>query len=174
MALMPLALSSSRRSRTGRFVRAADRPEVPTPLRGLRRRAGMSVRDTQAHLARAVRGRGRPRPDLKGHRRRARRRARVAGPAARGPLPDPLPRCADRESQRRRRRPQQGPLRRDRRQTSRAAGRARLWFQSSEGAKFWLAVLNELKAARRPRRADLLRRRPQRLSGSDRGDPGST
>ena len=44
-----------------------------------------------------------------------------------------------------------------------------LWFQSSEGAKFWLAGPQRAEAARRPRRAHLLRRRPQGLPRGDRG-----
>ena len=44
-----------------------------------------------------------------------------------------------------------------------------MWFQETEGAKFWLQVLTELTPARRPRRADLLRRRPQGLPRRDRG-----
>ena len=44
-----------------------------------------------------------------------------------------------------------------------------MWFQESEGAKFWMQVLSEL-AARRQRHPDLLRRWAEGLSGGDRGD----
>jgi hypothetical protein len=47
-------------------------------------------------------GRGRPRPDQPGHRRRARRRQGVAVTAAGGRLPDPVPRRAGGEDPRRR------------------------------------------------------------------------
>ena len=45
-----------------------------------------------------------------------------------------------------------------------------MWFQETEGAKFWMQVLTELKTARRRRHPDLLRRRPHRLPRGDRGD----
>ena len=35
-----------------------------------------------------------------------------------------------------------------------------IWWQETEGAKFWLAVLNDLQPPRRPGCPDLLRRRP--------------
>ena len=40
-----------------------------------------------------------------------------------------------------------------------------LWWQETEGAKFWLAVLKRPAPPRRQRRLDLLRRRPQGLPG---------
>ena len=45
-----------------------------------------------------------------------------------------------------------------------------MWFQETEGAKFWMQVLSESQAPRRQRHPDLLRGRAQRLSGGDRGD----
>src|SRR6478735_6818667 len=42
-----------------------------------------------------------------------------------------------------------------------------LWIEQSEGAKFWLKVVNELKARGRERHLDRGRRRPQGLSGGD-------
>ena len=45
-----------------------------------------------------------------------------------------------------------------------------IWWQETEGAKFWLAVLNDLQPPRRRGRPDLLRRRPQGLPRGDRGD----
>ena len=45
-----------------------------------------------------------------------------------------------------------------------------LWFQETEGAKFWMQVLSEAQAARRPRHPDLLRGWPERLPRGDRGD----
>ena len=45
-----------------------------------------------------------------------------------------------------------------------------LWFQETEGAKFWMQVLSELKQRGVSRHPDLLRRRAQRVPGGDRGD----
>ena len=45
-----------------------------------------------------------------------------------------------------------------------------IWWQETEGAKFWLAVLNDLQPPRRRGRPDRLRRRPEGLPGGDRGD----
>ena len=45
-----------------------------------------------------------------------------------------------------------------------------MWFQETEGAKFWMQVLTELQPARRRRHPDLLRRRPEGLPRGDRGD----
>jgi hypothetical protein len=44
-----------------------------------------------------------------------------------------------------------------------------IWFQKTEGAKFWLQVLTQLKTARRRRRPRGLRRRAERLPRGDRG-----
>jgi putative transposase len=44
-----------------------------------------------------------------------------------------------------------------------------IWWQETEGAKFWLAVLNEPRPARRQRRPDRLPRRAHRAARSDRG-----
>ena len=44
-----------------------------------------------------------------------------------------------------------------------------IWFQETEGAKFWLPGPQRAQAARRPGRPDRLRRRPQRVPRSDRG-----
>ena len=44
-----------------------------------------------------------------------------------------------------------------------------IWWQETEGAKFWLAVLNDLQPPRRRGRPDRLRRRPQGLPRGDRG-----
>ena len=43
-----------------------------------------------------------------------------------------------------------------------------LWIKTTEGAKFWLKVMNDLKA-RGSRSPDRRRRRPEGLSGGDRG-----
>ena len=43
-----------------------------------------------------------------------------------------------------------------------------IWWQDTEGAKFWLAVLNDLHRRGVARRADRLRRRPDRVPGRDR------
>ena len=45
-----------------------------------------------------------------------------------------------------------------------------LWFQETEGAKFWMQVLTELKHRGVCRHPDLLRGRAQGLPGGDRGD----
>ena len=45
-----------------------------------------------------------------------------------------------------------------------------MWFQETEGAKFWMQVLTDLKHPRRPRHPDLLRRRADRVPRGDRGD----
>ena len=45
-----------------------------------------------------------------------------------------------------------------------------LWFQETEGAKFWMQVLSELKQRGVSRHPDLLRRRAEGLPGGDRGD----
>src|SRR5579875_476502 len=45
-----------------------------------------------------------------------------------------------------------------------------MWFQDSEGAKFWMQVLLRAQAARGQRRPDLLRGRPERIPRGDRGD----
>ena len=45
-----------------------------------------------------------------------------------------------------------------------------LWFQESEGAKFWMQVLVRAQASRRQRHPDLLRGRPEGVPGGDRGD----
>ena len=44
-----------------------------------------------------------------------------------------------------------------------------MWFQDSEGAKFWMQVLSELKQRGVERHPDRLRRRAQRVPGGDRG-----
>ena len=44
-----------------------------------------------------------------------------------------------------------------------------MWFQATEGAKFWMQVLNDLKQRGIPGHPHLLRRRPQRVPRSDRG-----
>ena len=44
-----------------------------------------------------------------------------------------------------------------------------IWWQETEGAKFWLAVLNDLHRRGVRRRPDRLRRRPQGLPRGDRG-----
>ena len=45
-----------------------------------------------------------------------------------------------------------------------------MWFQETEGAKFWMQVLNDLKQRGVQRHPDLLRRRADRVPGGDRGD----
>ena len=45
-----------------------------------------------------------------------------------------------------------------------------MWFQETEGAKFWMQVLDRAQAARRRRHPALLRRRAEGLPGGDRGD----
>ena len=45
-----------------------------------------------------------------------------------------------------------------------------LWFQETEGAKFWMQVLTELKQRGVQRHPDLLRRRAEGLPRGDRGD----
>ena len=45
-----------------------------------------------------------------------------------------------------------------------------MWFQETEGAKFSMQVLADLKAARRAGHPDLLRRRAEGVLGGDRGD----
>ena len=45
-----------------------------------------------------------------------------------------------------------------------------MWFQETEGAKFWMQVLTELKQRGVARHPDLLRRRADRLPRGDRGD----
>ena len=45
-----------------------------------------------------------------------------------------------------------------------------LWFQETEGAKFWMQVLSELKQRGVQRHPDLLRRRAQGVPRGDRGD----
>ena len=48
-----------------------------------------------------------------------------------------------------------------------------MWFQDTEGAKFWMQVLTELKHRGVQRHPDLLRRRPEGVPRRDRGDlPG--
>ena len=44
-----------------------------------------------------------------------------------------------------------------------------MWFQETEGAKFWMQVLADLETARRPGHPDLLRGRAPRLPRGDRG-----
>ena len=44
-----------------------------------------------------------------------------------------------------------------------------MWFQETEGAKFWMQVLTRAQTPRRPRHPDLLRRRSQRVPRGDRG-----
>src|SRR3954447_6601978 len=44
-----------------------------------------------------------------------------------------------------------------------------MWFQESEGAKFWMQVLTDLKDPRRAGHPDLLRRRADRVPRRDRG-----
>ena len=44
-----------------------------------------------------------------------------------------------------------------------------IWWQETEGAKFWLAVLNDLHHRGVARRPDRLRRRPDRVPRGDRG-----
>ena len=158
-------------------VRAADRPEGSAALRGVRRQ------DPRALLARLVdprhrgapgrdlRRQGRPRPDQPRHRRGDGGRARVAAAAARRRLPGRLPRRAGAQDPR-----------------GRHACSARacylalgvtvegerdvlgMWFQETEGAKFWMQVLSRAQAARRLGHPALLRRRAEGLPGSDRGD----
>jgi len=45
-----------------------------------------------------------------------------------------------------------------------------MWFQDTEGAKFWMQVLLRAQAPRCHRHPDLLRRRAERLPRGDRGD----
>ena len=45
-----------------------------------------------------------------------------------------------------------------------------MWFQETEGAKFWMQVLTDLKQRGVQRHADLLRRRADRVPRGDRGD----
>ena len=45
-----------------------------------------------------------------------------------------------------------------------------MWFQETEGAKFWMQVLNDLKTRGVQRHPDLLRRRAHRVPRGDRGD----
>ena len=45
-----------------------------------------------------------------------------------------------------------------------------MWFQETEGAKFWMQVLTDLKTRGVQRHPDLLRRRAEGIPGGDRGD----
>ena len=70
----------------------------------------------------------------------------MADPAVGADLPDPLPRRAHDQDPRRAGDPQLRLLPRDRRQPRRATATcSACWFQRTEGAKFWLQVLTELK-----------------------------
>ena len=130
---------------------------------------GMSVRDIEAHLQRSLRRRDRPRHDQPRHRRGARGRRRVAHPAAGARLPDRLLRRAAGQGPR-------GPLGPHPRLLPRVGVTVEgdrevlgIWWQETEGAKFWLAVLNDLHQRGVARRPDRLRRRPDRLPRGDRG-----
>jgi putative transposase len=105
---------------------------------------GMSVREIQGHLAELY-GIDVSRPDLDGHRRCSGNGLRMAEPAARGELSAGLLRCSPGQDPGRGAGPQQGGLI--------ALGVAAdgtkdvlgLRIENTEGAKFWLKVMNELR-----------------------------
>src|SRR5215213_273333 len=132
-------------------LRPAAHRQVPAPLPRPRRQDRLHVRPRHEHPrdpgppARAVRHRGLARPGRRGHRRGAGRGGGVAGPAARGALPlvflDAL-RVKVRD---------EGTVRDKAVHVAlgvRADGAKEvlgLWVEQTEGAKFWLRVMNELK-----------------------------
>ena len=108
---------------------------------------GMTVREIQGHLAELYGTECLAGPDQPGHRRGARRGAGVAEPAARPGLSGGVFRRAAGQDSRRGPGQEQGRLRRAG-ASIRMARRtfSGLWIEQTEGAKFWLKVVNDLKA----------------------------
>ena len=106
---------------------------------------GMSTREIPRPFARSLWGRRLRRSRQRGHGRRPRRDRRMAKPAAGAALCAGVLRRHPGQGARRRHGAQQSRLRRPWGSTRRTKEILGLWIEQTEGAKFWLRVMNELK-----------------------------